>query len=153
MAVRRSAGLLVFRHVGEEVEVLLGHMGGPYWLDRPRGWSIPKGEHGPDEEPLAAALREFTEETGLEAPDGPRHPLGEARMPSGKVVAVWAVQGDLDAAAAVSNTFAMQWPPHSGQVQEFPELDRLAWVDVAGARELLVSGQVVFLDRLSALLA
>jgi predicted NUDIX family NTP pyrophosphohydrolase len=152
MAPRRSAGLLVFRRADHRVEVLLGHMGGPYWVDRPRGWSIPKGEHGPDEEPLAAALREFAEETGLAAPEGPRHALGEARMPSGKVVAAWAVQGDLDAAAAVSNTFTMQWPPRSGRMQEFPELDRFAWVDLAGARELLVSGQVVFLDRLAALL-
>lgn len=148
-ATRRSAGLLVFRREGTAVEVLLGHMGGPFWARKQeRAWSVPKGEHEPAEEPLAAARREFGEETGLRVPTGDLLELGEVRQSGGKVVAVWAVEGDLDAAAAVSNTFTLEWPPRSGRTQEFPELDRFAWVDVGTARELLVAGQVAFLDRL-----
>jgi predicted NUDIX family NTP pyrophosphohydrolase len=149
-----SAGILLFRRDPDAVRVLLAHPGGPYWAGRDAGhWTIPKGEAGPGEELLDVARREFREETGTAAPAGPALSLGTIRQKGGKVVHAWAVEGDLDPATARSNTFTMQWPPHSGQVQEFPELDRLAWVDVAGARELLVSGQVVFLDRLSALLA
>ena len=148
---RRSAGLLVFRRVGGEVEVLLGHMGGPFWARKhERAWSVPKGEHDDAEDPLAAARREFVEETGLPVPDGELLDLGEARQSGGKVVAAWAVEGDLDAATAVSNTFTMEWPPRSGRLREFPELDRWAWVGVGVARELLVAGQVPFLDRLLA---
>lgn len=148
-ATRRSAGLLVFRREGTAVEVLLGHMGGPFWARKQeRAWSVPKGEHEPAEGPLAAARREFGEETGLPVPTGDLLELGEVRQSGGKVVAVWAVEGDLDAGAAVSNTFTLEWPPRSGRTQEFPELDRFAWVDVGTARELLVAAQVVFLDRL-----
>ncbi len=152
--VRRSAGLLVFRRVAgvagvAGVEVLVGHMGGPFWARRQeRAWSVPKGEHEADEEPLAAARREFGEETGLPVPAGEPWDLGTVRQSGGKQVRVWAVEGDLDAAAAVSNTFTMQWPPRSGRQQEFPELDRFAWLDLPAARELLVAGQVPFLDRL-----
>jgi predicted NUDIX family NTP pyrophosphohydrolase len=147
---RRSAGLLVHRRDGDgRVEVLLGHMGGPFWARKQeRAWSVPKGEHGTDEEPLAAARREFGEETGLPVPPGMPRDLGEVRQSGGKVVQVWTVEGDVDAAAAVSNTFALEWPRGSGRLQEFPELDRFAWVDVETARELLVAGQVAFLDRL-----
>lgn len=147
---RRSAGLLVHRRdVDGRVEVLLGHLGGPFWARKhERAWSLPKGEHGPDEEPLAAAHREFGEETGLPVPGGKPVPLGTVRQSGGKEVTVWALAGDLDAAAAVSNTFSMEWPRRSGRMQEFPELDRFAWVDLATARELLVAAQVTFLDRL-----
>jgi predicted NUDIX family NTP pyrophosphohydrolase len=149
---RRSAGLLVHRRDGDgRLQVLLGHMGGPFWVRKQeRAWSVPKGEHGPDEEPLAAAHREFLEETGLPVPDGEPVPLGMVRQSGGKEVTVWAVEGDLDAADAASNTFSMEWPRGSGRLQEFPELDRFAWVEVDAARELLVAGQVAFLDRLLA---
>ena len=110
------------------VEVLIGHMGGPFWARKhERAWSIPKGEHPPDEEPWAAARREFAEETGLPVPDGEPVPLGTVRQSGGKEVTVWAVEGDLDATAAVSNTFSLEWPRGSGTLQEFPELDRFAW--------------------------
>jgi predicted NUDIX family NTP pyrophosphohydrolase len=147
---RRSAGLLVHRRDGDgRVEVLLGHMGGPYWARKQeRAWSVPKGEHGSDEEPLAAARREFGEETGLPVPGGPLRPLGTVRQSSGKEVTVWAVEGDLDASAAVSNTFSMEWPRGSGRLRDFPELDRFAWVELDTARGLMVAGQVAFLDRL-----
>jgi predicted NUDIX family NTP pyrophosphohydrolase len=147
---RRSAGVLVHRRRADgEVEVLLGHMGGPFWARKQeRAWSVPKGEHSPEEDAWAAAVREWGEETGLPLPGGDPVPLGSVRQSSGKEVTVWAVAGDLDAAAAVSNTFSLEWPRGSGRVQEFPELDRFAWVDVAAARNLLVAGQVPFLDRL-----
>jgi predicted NUDIX family NTP pyrophosphohydrolase len=147
---RRSAGLLLFRRgPGDRVEVLVGHMGGPFWARKQeRAWSVPKGEHPPDEGPLAAARREFVEETGLPVPDGELLPLGTVRQSGGKEVTVWALEGDLDAAAAVSNTFSLEWPRGSGTVQEFPELDRFAWVDLGTARDLLVAAQTAFLDRL-----
>jgi len=147
---RRSAGLLLFRRgTDDRVEVLIGHMGGPFWARKDeRAWSVPKGEHPPDEEPLAAARREFVEETGLPVPPGEPQPLGTVRQSGGKEVTVWAVEGDLDAAAAVSNTFSLEWPRGSGTIQEFPELDRFAWADVDTARGLLVAGQTAFLDRL-----
>ena len=146
---RRSAGVLLYRGAGERVEVLLGHMGGPFWATRDdRGWSVPKGEHAADEEPLAAAYREFGEETSLPVPDGEPVPLGVVRQSGGKEVAVWAVEGDLDVGAAVSNTFPLEWPPRSGRVQDFPELDRFEWTDLPTARRRLVAAQVAFLDRL-----
>jgi predicted NUDIX family NTP pyrophosphohydrolase len=126
-AVRTSAGILVFRRDadGGGLQVLLGHMGGPFWARKQEhAWSVPKGEHGPDEEPLDAARREFAEETSLPLPAGDLVDLGTVRQSGGKVVAVWAVEGDLDVAAAVSNTFVLEWPPRSGRQQEFPELDR-----------------------------
>ena len=152
---RRSAGLLVYRRSAEGgLEVFLGHMGGPYWARKhERAWSVPKGEYAGDEAAIDAARREFGEETALPVPDGDLVDLGEVRQSGGKLVTVWAVEGDLDAAAAVSNSFTMQWPPRSGRTQEFPELDRFAWVDAAAARDLLVAGQVVFLDRLLEALA
>ena len=147
---RRSAGVLLFRRdTGGRVEVLIGHMGGPFWARKhERAWSVPKGEHPPEEEPWDAARREFVEETGLPLPDGEPVPLGTVRQSGGKEVTVWAVDGDLDAAAAVSNTFSLEWPRGSGRVQEFPELDRFAWVAVDAAREMLVAAQTAFLDRL-----
>ena len=130
-------------------EVLLGHMGGPFWMNKDDGgWSIPKGEHGPDEDPLTVARREFEEELGAPVPAQDLVPLGALRVTSGKVLAVWAAEGDLDAAATRSNTFALEWPPRSGRVQEFPEIDRAAWFGLDEARTKLVAGQVPFLDRL-----
>jgi predicted NUDIX family NTP pyrophosphohydrolase len=131
------------------VEVLLGHMGGPFWAAKDdRAWSIPKGEHGPDEVPFDVALREFAEELGSPVPATDFVPLGEVRQGSGKLLTVWAAEGDLDAATATSNTFELEWPPRSGRMQEFPEIDRAVWFAVDDAREKLVKGQVPFLDRL-----
>ncbi|MCX5197120.1 NUDIX domain-containing protein [Streptomyces sp. NBC_00249] len=147
---KRSAGLLLFRRTGGPgVEVLLGHMGGPLWAGREAGsWVIPKGEYGPEEEPRDAARREFTEELGLAPPDGEYLPLGEVRLTSGKLVTVWAVEADLDPALVVPGTFTMEWPPHSGREQEFPELDRVAWFSPTAARKNMMTAQLPFLDRL-----
>ena len=146
---RTSAGILLYRLRPAGPEVLLGHMGGPVWAKKDDGgWSIPKGEHGPDEDPLAVAQREFEEELGSSVPTRELVPLGALRVTSGKVLAVWAAEGDLDAAAAQSNTFTVEWPPRSGRVQEFPEIDRAAWFGLDEARSKLVKGQVPFLDRL-----
>ncbi len=153
MTHKRSAGLLLFRRTGGEdapgVEVLLGHMGGPLWAGRDDGgWAIPKGEYGPDETPRDAARREFTEEIGLPPPEGPYLPLGEVRLTSGKLVTIWAVEADLDPALMVPGTFSMQWPPHSGEVREFPELDRVAWFAPEVAEKKLMTSQIPFLERL-----
>ena len=150
MAVRRSAGVLLHRSAADGgCEVLLGHMGGPFWARRDeRAWSIPKGEVEAGEDPLAAALREFQEELGSAVPAGELTALGEFRQAGGKVVAVWAARGDLDVSAVRSATFPLEWPPRSGRVQHFPEIDRAAWSDVEQARRRLVAGQVPALDRL-----
>jgi predicted NUDIX family NTP pyrophosphohydrolase len=146
---RTSAGILLYRLRPPGPEVLLGHMGGPFWAKKDDGgWSIPKGEHGTDEEPLAVARREFEEELGSPVPAAHLVPLGELRVTSGKTLAVWAAEGDLDTAAARSNTFELEWPPRSGRMQEFPEIDRAAWFPLEAARAKLVKGQVPFLDRL-----
>jgi predicted NUDIX family NTP pyrophosphohydrolase len=148
-AQKRSAGLLLYRTPEARVEVLLGHMGGPFWAKKDdRAWSIPKGEFEPGEQPLAAARREFEEEMGSPPPAGPVIPLGELKQPGGKVITVWCVQGDFDPAGVRSNTFALEWPPRSGTYQDFPEIDRAAWFDVDSARQKLVRGQVGFIDRL-----
>ena len=150
---RTSAGILLYRLRPAGPEVLLGHMGGPFWARKDDGaWSIPKGEHGPDEEPLAVARREFEEELGSPVPALELVPLGEHRVTSGKVLTVWAAEGDLDASATRSNTFELEWPPRSGRMQEFPEIDRAAWFVVEEARAKLVKGQLPFLDRLLAAL-
>jgi predicted NUDIX family NTP pyrophosphohydrolase len=129
--------------------VLIGHMGGPFWAKKDDGgWSIPKGEYEPGEDPFAVALREFEEELGTAVPASDFVPLGELRTTSSKVLVVWAAEGDLDASAAVSNTFELEWPPRSGRIQEFPEIDRAAWFPIEVARTKLVKGQVGFLDRL-----
>jgi predicted NUDIX family NTP pyrophosphohydrolase len=148
---RTSAGILLYRRAADGVEVLIGHMGGPFWAKKDAGgWSIPKGEYEDGEEPFAVALREFEEEVGSPCPATEFRPLGEVRA-GGKVLTLWAGEGDLDAAACVSNTFELEWPPRSGRIQEFPEIDRAAWVGLEGAREKLVKGQLPFLDRLAAL--
>ncbi|MGW6689024.1 NUDIX domain-containing protein [Streptomyces sp. NPDC054961] len=150
MTAKRSAGLLLFRESDAAgTEVLLGHMGGPFWERRDGGaWSIPKGEYGPQESPRDAARREFEEELGLPPPEGAYLPLGDVRMAGGKVVTVWAVRADLDPALAVPGTFTMEWPPRSGRTAEFPELDRVEWFAPAVARNKLVVGQIPFLERL-----
>ena len=150
--MRTSAGILLYRQ-GSGLEVLIGHMGGPFWAKKDDGaWSIPKGEYGPDEDAFAVARREFEEELGTAAPAEDFLPLGELRTTSSKVLTVWAAEGDLDASATVSNTFELEWPPRSGRVQEFPEIDRAAWFGLDEARSKLVKGQVGFLDRLAELL-
>jgi predicted NUDIX family NTP pyrophosphohydrolase len=146
---RTSAGILLYRVRPAGPEVLLGHMGGPFWEKKDDGaWSIPKGEHGPDDDPLAVARREFEEELGSPVPAEELLSLGALRVTSTKVLAVWAAEGDVDATATHSNTFELEWPPRSGRVQEFPEIDRAAWFGLGEARAKLVKGQVPFLDRL-----
>ncbi|ONH31088.1 DNA mismatch repair protein MutT [Pseudofrankia asymbiotica] len=146
---RRSAGLLLYRDVGGGLEVLIAHMGGPFWARKDEAaWSIPKGEYEPDEDPRAAAAREFAEELGSAPPDGPWIELGDVRQSGGKVVTAYALRGDFDPATAVSNTFELEWPRGSGRVQAFPEVDRVAWCDLPAARARLVRGLLPFLDRL-----
>ncbi|MEV6591358.1 NUDIX domain-containing protein [Streptomyces acidicola] len=150
MSARRSAGLLLYRRAAGGLEVLLGHMGGPFFARRNAGaWTVPKGEYEPAEPAWDAARREFQEELGLSPPDGEAVPLGEVRQTGGKVVTAWAVEADLDPAAVAPGTFRMEWPPKSGQVQEFPELDRVEWLGLDRAREVIVKAQAVFLDRLA----
>ncbi|AZQ33143.1 NUDIX domain-containing protein [Streptomyces cyaneochromogenes] len=147
---RRSAGLLLFRRTDGGLEVLLGHMGGPFFAKRDAGaWTVPKGEYEPDEPAWDAARREFREELGLAPPNGEAVPLGEVKQAGGKIVTVWAVEADLDPATVVPGTFVMEWPPRSGRTQEFPELDRVAWLGVGRAREVIVKAQAAFLDRLA----
>ncbi|AWW40902.1 MULTISPECIES: NUDIX domain-containing protein [Streptomyces] len=147
---KRSAGLLLFRRTEPGLEVLLGHMGGPFFARRDAGaWTVPKGEYEEDEPAWEAARREFREELGLAPPDGEAVPLGEVRQSGGKIVTVWAVEADLDPAEVVPGTFTMQWPPKSGRTQEFPELDRVEWFGLDAAREVIVKAQSAFLDRLA----
>ncbi|MEV5974023.1 NUDIX domain-containing protein [Streptomyces sp. NPDC051921] len=151
MPEKRSAGLLLFRRTAEGfVEVLIGHMGGPFWSGRTAAaWSIPKGEYAADEPAEDAARREFEEELGLPAPEGAWIDLGEARQQNGKLVTIWAVEADLDTQRVVPGTFSMEWPRGSGVVAEFPEIDRVGWFGFEAARPLLVAGQRVFLERLA----
>jgi predicted NUDIX family NTP pyrophosphohydrolase len=147
-----SAGLLMFRRGPGEPEVLLAHPGGPFWARKDEGvWSLPKGELAPGEDPLAAARREFEEETGL-APAGDFLALGEVRQKSGKRVLAWAFAGEFDPAALRCNLVQLEWPPRSGQLQSFPEVDRVAWFSLAQARRRILPAQAAFLDRLAELL-
>jgi predicted NUDIX family NTP pyrophosphohydrolase len=147
-AKNQSAGLLLVRRERADVQVLLGHPGGPFWSKKDSGaWTIPKGLIAPGESPLAAARREFAEETGHH-PSGELVSLGDAKQPGGKVIHVWAVHQDWDAGQLRSNTFEMEWPPRSGRRQTFPELDRASWFPIAEARQKILKGQAVFLDRL-----
>lgn len=148
---RRSAGILMWRKHDDVLEVLLGHPGGPFFAKKDAGaWGVLKGEMEPGEEPFEVARREFVEETGHALPEGPATELGEIRQKGGKLVVAWAVEGDLDPAAATSNTFEMEWPPRSGRTQSFPEIDRVAWFDPAAARIAINPAQAPFLDRLEA---
>ncbi len=151
---RISAGILLWRTREDHVEVLLAHMGGPLWVKKDLGhWTVPKGEIEPGEERGDVARREFLEETGHVVPAGPMIELGEITQKSGKVVVAWAVQGDLDPAQAFSNTYEMEWPPRSGRIQAFPEIDRVEWFDLEEAARRLKAAQVPFLERLKAALA
>ncbi|MFE1249810.1 NUDIX domain-containing protein [Streptomyces sp. NPDC058735] len=148
--MRRSAGLLLHRPAGDGREVLLGHMGGPFFARRDAGaWTVPKGEYESGESAWAAARREFEEELGLPPPDGEAVALGEVKQSGGKLVTVWAIEADLDPATIAPGTFRMEWPPRSGRFAEFPELDRVAWFGLERARELIVKAQAAFLDRLT----
>ena len=150
MAAKQSAGLLVYRHRAGALEIFLVHPGGPFWAKKDAGvWSIPKGEFADDEEKLTAARREFEEETGL-ALDGAFLELAPVKQAGGKLVFAWAIEQDLDAAAARSNTFAMEWPPKSGQTKEFPEIDRAAWFAWPLALDKILKGQRPLLLQLLA---
>ncbi|MGO9259390.1 MAG: NUDIX domain-containing protein [Bryobacteraceae bacterium] len=145
---KKSAGLLLFRETAVGVEVLLVHPGGPFWAKKDDGsWSIPKGEFADEEDPLAAARREFEEETGV-PPAGDLIPLEPLRQPSGKLVFAWALRSDFDPSRLKSNLFSMEWPPKSGKQQEFPEVDRAAWFGVEPARRKILKGQAPFLGQL-----
>ena len=147
----RSAGLLLYRYREAAIELLIAHPGGPYWRNKDEGaWSIPNGEYAGDEDPLAAAQREFAEELGPPAPPGPYVELDAVRQKSGKVVVAWAVEADLDVTTIASNTFEIEWPPRSGRTQEFPEVDRAEWCAPSLARHRLVSAHSEFVDRLLA---
>ncbi len=151
---RPSAGILMYRHVEGRVEVLLVHPGGPFWARRDAGaWSIPKGEYEEGEDPLDAARREFAEELGAPPSGHEPVPLGNVGQKGGKVVTGWAVEGDFDCDAVRSNTFTMEWPPRSGRMSEFPEVDRAEWFSVEVAWGRLNQAQGMFLDRLMGHLA
>jgi predicted NUDIX family NTP pyrophosphohydrolase len=153
MAKLESAGLLVYRQARGTVEVLIVHPGGPFWQKRDEGaWSIPKGEIVENEVGVDVARREFQEEIGVQAPAGPLTSLGTARQAGGKTIHAWALLGDLEVAQGRSNTFEIEWPPRSGKKQQFPEVDRAAWFDLATARRKLNPGQAIFLERLEGLL-
>ena len=146
---RLSAGILLFRERDGRLEVLLGHPGGPFFAKKDEGsWTVLKGEADPGEELPAVARREFAEETGQEPPDSTMLELGEVRQRGGKTVVAWALAGDLDPAAARSNTFEMEFPPRSGRTSEFPEIDRVGWFDLETARAKILPAQAPFLDRL-----
>jgi predicted NUDIX family NTP pyrophosphohydrolase len=149
---RRSAGILLHRRRGDELEVLLVHPGGPFWARRDEGaWSIPKGEYLQGEEPLVAARREFEEELGAAPPAGQAADLGEVRQKGGKQVRAWAMAGDLDPATIVSNTFELEWPPRSGRRIDVPEVDRAEWFGLEAARAKINPAQAALLDRLAQL--
>jgi predicted NUDIX family NTP pyrophosphohydrolase len=144
-----SAGFLLYRVNSGAVEVLIGHPGGPFWAKKDDGaWSIPKGEYLDGEDPWVAARREFEEELGKPPPDGPRIDLPPLKQPSGKIITAFAVRGDLDLAGTVSNTFTLEWPKGSGNVREYPEIDRVDWFSVARAQSKLLKGQRPLLDHL-----
>jgi predicted NUDIX family NTP pyrophosphohydrolase len=145
---QKSAGILMYRGTGSELSVLLVHPGGPFWAKKDDGaWSIPKGLYTPDENPLAAAIREFKEETGAPI-DGPFTELGEFRQPGGKIITAWAAQGEFDPHQLQSNTFTMEWPPKSGLQKEFAEVDRAAWFRPTEAMQKIIKGQKPILEKL-----
>jgi predicted NUDIX family NTP pyrophosphohydrolase len=149
---KNSAGLLMFRFREGKMEVFLVHPGGPFWVNKDLGaWSIPKGEYLEGEEPLAAARREFEEETGFPAQDQ-FIPLAPRTQPHGKVISAWAFEGDADPGKIKSNTFTLEWPPNSGQHREFPEVDRAGWFTLEEGRQKIVRGQIGFLDEMDSVL-
>jgi len=145
----RSAGLMVYRIKDGRPEVLIAHMGGPFHRKDAGHWSFPKGEFDPEEDPKSAAQREFQEELGLNVPDGEWTDLGSVTYKSGKEVMIWAVEGDLDASEIKSNTFKLEWPPRSGETQEFPEIDKAGWFGLPEAAPKLIPDLAVFLERLA----
>lgn len=148
MTKKTSAGILLYRVVGENLEVFLVHPGGPYWAKKDDGsWSIPKGLFEAGEDPLAAAKREFLEETGFNIM-GAFIALTPLKQPSGKLIYAWAVEGNINVEAIKSNTFSMEWPPRSGKEQSFPEVDKGGWFKISAAREKLLKGQTGFLEEL-----
>ena len=147
MAKKTSAGLLLYRR-RNAVEVFLVHPGGPFWAKKDAGaWSLPKGEFGDGEDALEAARREFIEETGFEI-DGEFRPLDPVKQPSGKLIYAWAIEADNDPSQLRSNLFSMEWPPKSGKMQDFPEVDRAAWFDISEACRRILVGQMSFIDQL-----
>jgi predicted NUDIX family NTP pyrophosphohydrolase len=148
-----SAGIVLYRWSGETLEVFLVHPGGPFWKNKDEGaWSIPKGEYVNGEDPIAAARREFFEETGFALPRVDLQALGEVKQGGGKIVKAWALEGDCAADQIKSNLFSMEWPPKSGRMQELPEVDRAGWFQLDMAHEKLLAGQRPLLDRLMQLL-
>jgi predicted NUDIX family NTP pyrophosphohydrolase len=146
---KQSAGILLYRWQGKQLEVFLGHPGGPFWANKDQGsWSVPKGEYLEGEEPLSAAVREFEEETGYR-PTGDFIPLTTIRQKGHKTVHCWAVEGQLDESSIISNHFEMEWPPRSGKMKSFPEIDRGAWFTVETAREKILERQRSFIDELA----
>ncbi|MDJ0956001.1 MAG: NUDIX domain-containing protein [Arenicellales bacterium] len=144
----RSAGLLLYRYAGSELQLLLVHPGGPFWAKRDAGaWSIPKGIYEQNEHPLQAAKREFKEETGYEV-EGHFIDLGEIKQPSGKIIHAWAIEQDIDTANIVSNTFRLEWPRNSGNVKEYPEIDKGEWFKIDQARRKILKGQADFIEKL-----
>ncbi len=154
MAQVRSAGILLWRRRDAGLQVFIAHMGGPFWAKKDAmAWSIPKGEFLETENELVAAKREFLEEVGVAAPALDYTRLGEFRQSSGKLVIAYAAESELEVEKVVSNAFSVEWPPRSGRLQEFPEIDDARWFDLAGARTRLVKGQIPVLDALEALVA
>jgi predicted NUDIX family NTP pyrophosphohydrolase len=151
---KQSAGILLYRHSGIELEVLLVHPGGPFWTKKDLGaWSIPKGEYASGDDALSAAKREFQEETGFELQPGKLHFLAEVRLTSGKVITAWAIEGDCDADAIRSNVFSLEWPPKSGKMRDFPEVDRAAWFTLEVAARKVHPAQRAFFGRLTEFLS
>ena len=144
---KKSAGLLMYRRRNGKLEVMLVHPGGPFWVKKDLGsWSIPKGEYTNEEDPLEVAKREFQEETSFKA-EGEFMALTPIKQPSGKLITIWAFEGDCDASKIKSNTFTMEWPPRSGKQQEFPEVDRAAWFTISVAKKKIIKGQTGFIDE------
>jgi len=151
MAKKTTAGLLLYRRHGE-LEIFLVHPGGPFWAKKDAGtWSLPKGEIGEGEDPLQAAKREFTEETGFSI-DGEFRRLDPVKQSGGKVVHAWAIEADCDPAQVRSNLFSMEWPPKSGQKKEFPEVDRAQWFNIPEARKRILVAQIGLIDQLISIL-